>query len=187
MSVISESLYKRRFRKQKLTPSNCVLRTYSKQSLKLRGSISVTAKRNGISRVLNLLVVKGNGPALLGRDWIQKLKLDWSCVNRVAPQSFEELCDKYSEVFEPSLGKVKGVKAKLHVVPGAIPKFCKPRNVPYALREAVELQLSKMESDGVITPVSYSEWAAPTVNIPKVDQTVRICGDYKVSINPGLR
>ena len=186
VSVISESLYKRRFRKKKLMPSNCVLRTYSKQSLRLLGSISVTAKCNGITRVLTLLVVKGNGPALLGRDWIKKLKLDWSFVNRVAPQSFEDLCDKYPEVFEPSLGKVKGIKAKLHVVPGAMPKFCKPRTVPYALREAVEVQLSKLEADGVITPVSYSEWAAPTVNIPKVDQTVRICGDYKVSINPWL-
>lgn len=64
--------------------------------------------------------------------------------------------------------------------------FCKPRSVPYALREAVEAQLNKLESDGVITPVSYSEWALPTVNIPKMDQSVRICGDYKVSINPWL-
>ena len=54
----------------------------------------------------------------------------------------------------------------------------------YALRDAVEAQLNKMEADGVITPVNFSEWAAPTVNIPKVDHTVRICRDYKVSINP---
>ena len=39
-----------------------------------------------------------------------------------------------------------------------------------------------MEADGVITPVNFSEWAAPTVNFPKVDQTGRICGDYKVFI-----
>lgn len=104
----------------------------------------------------------------------------------MAPESFEELCERYPEVFQSSLGKVTGIKAKLHVVSGAIPKFCKPRSVPYALRKAVEAQLNKMEADGVITPVNYSEWAAPTVNIPKVDQTVRICGDYKVSINPWL-
>ena len=39
-----------------------------------------------------------------------------------------------------------------------------------------------MEADGVITPVNISEWAAPIVNIPTVDLTVRICGDYKVFI-----
>lgn len=35
-------------------------------------------------------------------------------------------------------------------------------------------------------PIAYSEWATSTVNIPKVDQSMRICGDYKVSINPWL-
>lgn len=86
-------------------------------------------------------------------------------------------------MFQPSLGKVTGIEAKLNVVPGAIPKFSKPHSVPYALREAVEFQLRKMEANGVIMPVNYSEWAAPTVNIPKVDQTVRICGDYKAYLN----
>lgn len=68
VSVISEKLYKRRFKKAKLRPTNCVLRTYSKQSLRLRGSIAVKVKCNGNTHTLNLLVVKGNGPALLGRD-----------------------------------------------------------------------------------------------------------------------
>ncbi len=184
--MISEKLYKRRFRKEKLMPTNCVLRTYSKQSLRLKGSISVRLKCNGNTCTLKLLVVKGNGPVLLGRDWIKRLKLDWSFVSRVATESFEGLYDRYPEVFQPSLGKVTGIKAKLHVVPGAIPKFCKPCAVPYALREAVEAQLNTMEADGVIPPISYGEWAAPTVNIPKVDQTVRICGDHKVSISPWL-
>lgn len=136
VSVISEKLYKRRFKKVQLMPTNCVLRTYSKQSLRLRGQISV--KCNGNSHTLNLLVVKGNGPALMGRDWIKKLKLNWSSANRLTPEGVEELCDRYPEVFQPSLGKGTGIKAKLHVVPGAVPKFCKPRSVPYALREAVE-------------------------------------------------
>lgn len=28
-----------------------------------------------------------------------------------------------------------------------------------------------------------SDWAAPIVTVPKVDKTIRICGDYKVSVN----
>lgn len=124
VSVISEQLYKRRFKRAKLMPTNCVLRTYSKQSLRLRGSISVKLRCNGNTCTLNLLVVKGNVPALLGRDWIKKLKLDWSSLNRVAPKSFEELCYRYPGVFQPSLGKVTGIRAKLHVMAGAIPRFC---------------------------------------------------------------
>lgn len=35
--------------------------------------------------------------------------------------------------------------------------------MPYTLREAGETQLNKMEADGVILSISYSEWAV--VNI----------------------
>lgn len=71
----------------------------------------------------------------------------------------EELCDRYPEVFQPNLGKVTGIKAKLHIVPGAIHKFCKTHSVPFSGREAVAAQISKMENGSIIIPVKYSEWA----------------------------
>ena len=41
-----------------------------------------------------------------------------------------------------------------------------------------------MLSEGTISPVEFSEWATPIVHILKADQSVRICVDYKVTINP---
>ena len=95
----------------------------------------------------------------------------------------EQLCEKYSEVFTDGLGHVKGIQATVHVADNAVPKFCKARPVPYALREAVDKHLVELEEQGVITPIEYSDWASPIVCLPKKSGNVRICGDYKVGLN----
>ena len=41
--------------------------------------------------------------------------------------------------------------------------------MPYALRDAIERDLERLESLGVIEKVSYSDWAAPIMPIPKPD------------------
>ena len=48
------------------------------------------------------------------------------------------------------------------------PIYFKSRPVPYALREAVEAEINKLEEHGVIVKVDHSDWASPIV---------RICGD----------
>ena len=44
-------------------------------------------------------------------------------------------------------------------------------------------ELEWLQSLGIITPVSFSDWAAPIVPVVKSDTNIRICDDYKVTIN----
>ena len=64
--------------------------------------------------------------------------------------------------------------------------FIRPRRVPYALKDQVEKELEKLEKHGVIIKTERSEWASPIVVVPKSDGSVRICGDYKVTINQAV-
>ena len=44
-----------------------------------------------------------------------------------------------------------------------------------------------MHKQGVIEPVQFADWAAPIVPVIKGDGSVRICGDYKVTINKAAK
>ena len=74
------------------------------------------------------------------------------------------------------LGKLTGTKAKIYVDPKATP-------VPYALKAKVELELDRLQCEGILSPDEFSEWAAPIVPVVKLDRTVHICGDYKCTVN----
>jgi len=66
------------------------------------------------------------------------------------------------------------------------PKFAKARQVPYALRPKVEAKLDKLEKADILTKVDHSEWATAILPVVKRNKTVRICGDFKTTLNPAL-
>ena len=92
-------------------------------------------------------------------------------------------CQKHEEGFKKELGTLKGAKPKVHVPEGATPRFFKPRSLPYAKRGKVESEIDRLVGEGILKPVEFSEWAAPIVPVLKPDNTIRLCGDYKVTVN----
>uniref|UniRef100_A0AAV2MCZ8 ribonuclease H n=1 Tax=Knipowitschia caucasica TaxID=637954 RepID=A0AAV2MCZ8_KNICA len=52
------------------------------------------------------------------------------------------------------------------------------------MRKKVETELRDSPSRGVIEPVKFSEWATPILPVLKPDGGARICGDYKLTVNP---
>ncbi|KAI0232573.1 hypothetical protein LSAT2_017097, partial [Lamellibrachia satsuma] len=90
------------------------------------------------------------------------------------------------DVFSEGLGELKGMKVKIQVKDDATPRFHKPRPVPYALKEKVKKELIRLQETGIIEQVQFSEWAAPIVPVCKSNGQIRICGDYKVTINQAV-
>ncbi|XP_055615053.1 uncharacterized protein K02A2.6-like [Toxorhynchites rutilus septentrionalis] len=53
--------------------------------------------------------------------------------------------------------------------------------------DTVDRELDRLEKFNIITPVDYSEWAAPIVVVRKSNGSIRICGDYSTGLNAALQ
>ena len=51
----------------------------------------------------------------------------------------------------------------------------------------MEAELKRLREEGTIEPVIFSEWAAPIVPVIKQNGTVRICGDYRLTVNQSVK
>jgi hypothetical protein len=191
LSVISEKTYKRLWKKKdtpQLQPTSAKLITYTGENIKVLGKINVTIEMNEQTASLPLIVVQGDGPSLLGKNWLQKLKLDWGYIMNITIQKeVDELIRKYGNSFTDELGTIQGVSAKIHLKPDAQAKFCRARSVAFTLRKGVEKELERLEKLGVIEQIQQSEWATPIVPVAKPNGDVRICGDFKVTLNSRIR
>ena len=129
--------------------------------------------------------LRGDGPTLLGRNWLSQLKLNWEKIHQVSSPSLCALLSKYDKLFQEGLGTFKDHEAKIEIDPNATPRFCKARTVPYVMREKVEEELDRLVTEGTLVPLDYSDWAAPIVAVMKSDRrSVRICGDFRMTLNP---
>ena len=124
----------------------------------------------------------------MGRNWLQLFKLDWQeiyLLQNTTVNPAQQILQKYSNVFQEGLGTLSGFKASIIVDHSAPPKYCKPRSVPYFLQDKVEKELNRLVAEGTLEPVEVAEWAAPIVSVLKPDKVnVRICGDFKQTVNP---
>ena len=161
--------------------------TYSGEQIGVKGE----AMCNVEQYLLSIVVILGNGPTLLGRSWLQQIPLNWTKLFQPilkVDHQLSQLLQSFSDVFKDELGALQGSKVHIHIDPAVPPKFCKARSLPYAMREKDGNELKHSEAQGIITPVKYSKWAAPIVPVLKQDkETVRICGDYKLTANRASR
>ena len=92
----------------------------------MKGSVEVDVTYQTQKAKLDLVAVEGNGPSLLGHDWLQHFRLNWTQLNQVraiSESKLQQMFDQHPQVFQNKLGKVKGTTAKLFVNPEAVPKF----------------------------------------------------------------
>ena len=142
------------------------MKTYTGEALEIIGQALVEVTYQDQTTKLSLQILKGNGPNLFGRNWLKNIKLNWGSIKKISCD-LDSMLSRHQSVFKDELGTMQGVKAKLFVEPESKLKFFKPRQVPYALKGAIEQELNRLENMGVIEKVRYSEWVAPIVPVVK--------------------
>ena len=119
VSIISEVIRQRCFPHLTLAPTQVKLRTYSNEELQVMGKLFVTVEHNHQRLPLELLVVAGNGTSLMGRNWLQFIRLDWHHINNVhgnCPNSeLTTLISQHHPLFREGLGTIKRHKASLQI------------------------------------------------------------------------
>ena len=159
------------------------------------GVLKVNVDYQNQRELLDLYVVKSKGPVLMGRDWLRKIRLDWCSIKALQSptatlspkERLDTMLDKYSDVFEDKLGTFTSAKMELTLKEDNQPHFLNARQMPCALKPKVEEELRRLQNEGILTKVKWSEWVTPIVPVPKKDGSVRLCDDYKVTVNPELQ
>ena len=188
-SIMSEAEYSLLGpRKPVLQKTRSVLKTYSGEIIEPLGMIDAAVSYNGQHRTLPLIIAPGKTISLLGRDWLNEIKLDWPSLHSQWAEVHmvkQSVLSEFPELFKAT-GVIKDVKVSLNLDPTVPARFCKARPVPFSLRPQVEAELRRLENAGTIYPVKSSKWASPIVPVVKADGSVRICGDYKIGVNRAL-
>ena len=80
------------------------------------------------------------------------------------------------QLFQPMKGKPMKINLKPDATPFAVHT---PRAIPIAWREKVKSELDRLESQGIIKPVTdeVTPWIHPLVTVPKQDNSVRVTVD----------
>ncbi len=102
-----------------LQPSARKLRIYTGQSIEVLGVTQLQVRYKTQDARVAVHVVKGNGPNLMGRDWLAQINIDFKDIHVVNPDTpITFLLKKYATVFGSDLGCLKGAEIKLSALHG---------------------------------------------------------------------
>lgn len=186
VSTISYEDFRLRFPEKRLFKTNLKLRTYTNEEFSPRGVAYVVVRYRDHEFHSKLYVISAKTSTLLGREWLREMKgwhEDIRTIENKNDYSLDTLLSEFGEIFSESIEPIPNFEAEFQMKDIVNPVFMKARTVPYALRSKVEDEIKRLEKLGIITRTEHSEWGTPVVPRLKKSGQVRLCADYKVTLN----
>ena len=184
VNILCVEDYEKLKAKPKLQPQTKKVFSYnSKQPLDVLGKFDANVQYKNKQCDTRFIVVDSNNSLL---SWQTSKLLGLLChVNQIS-KTFDDKIAKlktdYEDIFT-GLGKLKGVKVKLHIDEDVPPVAQTHRRPAFHVRKQVEEQLKTDEDNDVIeSPVGPTPWVSPIVVIPKkTPGKVRVCVDMRAA------
>ena len=182
--------------KPQLQSTDQVLGAFEGQPIKPLGYfLTPVLQEDDTSKSATLpIYVSHRGVNIIGRDGLVQLSIcvtptqfGTTAVVNTQVDKLQDILEIHADIFKEGLGCCNKVTATLTLQDEAMPKFCKPRRLPFAIKPTVGAELDQLEKNGVIEKVSQSDWATPIVVVRKPGGKIRVCGDFKVTVNPVLK
>ncbi|UYV70210.1 K02A2.6-like [Cordylochernes scorpioides] len=158
-SLLNKETFLEYWKLTQLKRSEILLNTWSSSQVKILGKLC---------------------PNILGRQWFSAFRLKLNFLNSLETNP---ISPDFEELFKEEIDAYNGPLIHIDIPDNAEPKFVKARTVPFALRNLVDEKLKALEEQGIIEPIKFSKWASPIVTVLKNDETIRICHDYKTTVN----
>ncbi|UYV80862.1 K02A2.6-like, partial [Cordylochernes scorpioides] len=191
VSVVSKKFFLTNLKNVTLEKYSGHLKSFSGNLIPVFGKCLVNVSYKNYQEKLPLIVTGqfNNQTPLLGRNWIRILKADWPncvfdiCNNINVISNLELFLKVYKRVFENKDLPIQGIKGSISLRPNAKPKFFKFRPVPFSIKEKIDKELDRLEKSQIIEKVNASDWSTPLVTVIKSNGELRLCGDFKNTLN----
>lgn len=198
VTTCSADYYYKHFQSLKLQDTKIKLRTYTGEIIQPLGTCNMTIKFKNKLIHDRLIVIDRKVDPVVGREWIRKLNIHFE-VNKIInteeskditeqefKQELQKLLKDYEDLFSEEIGEINNYKTSFKLKESTTPVFLKPRPVPFALREQVEKEIDRLEEAGIFEKITYSQWGTPIVPVIKPTGKVRLCADYRATLNKNL-
>ncbi|UYV76696.1 K02A2.6-like, partial [Cordylochernes scorpioides] len=185
LTTMSKDLFLKYFEHVKLFPSKCYLTDYQGKGISSIGECKVKVRYKNKIGHLNLIVTNiENNKFLIGKDWI--VYFDMVQINVQQNNNFDTnfIFNKYYKLFEDIVLPIKDISVHINVKNNFAPKFYKFRPAPFAIRNLIEEELLFLLNNDIIENIVDSPIASPLVCVPKKNGKIRICADFKRTLNP---
>lgn len=193
-----------------LTATYTKYESASKHPIKVIGQCQLnTETANGDNVMLHYVISEVPNLNLLGRGAIKMLgiSIDEMLNKQTTPkalrvteeevdlslqQACQQLCLEFPDLFKDELGCLKDYELEVNFKPEAKPAFHKPRTVPFAIQDELNLAYEAGIEKGIWKPIQFNQYGTPVVPVRKAPlpnqqkRSIRVCGDYSQTVNPQL-